>query len=161
MMAPLVVHGTAIAFHDDGILLRGAPGAGKSSLALQLIDTDGFGTGHDPLRAVLIADDQVCITQSASGPSLSAPKVLAGLLEIRGIGIVTVPYRLHARLVMAVDLVSKDIIQRLPDPASTDIGGQVLPLFRIDAHEPAAAARLRSAYCSVLQASGNRLGSPV
>jgi serine kinase of HPr protein (carbohydrate metabolism regulator) len=143
------VHGTAVAFGEQGILIRGAPGSGKSSLALQLIDAPGFGIGGDLLRAQLVADDQVQISQSSGVLAVSAPENLSGLLEIRGVGLITVSCVASARLVMIADLVPQTQIERLPEPLdlACELAGVMLPRIRIDAAFANAAARLRAAFC--------------
>lgn len=113
------------------VLLRGAPGAGKSDLGLRLID-DG---------ARLVADDQVEI----AGPSpltATAPSAIAGLLEIRGIGPVALPTETQARLVAIVDLAPQSDIERLPEPATTRIEDADLPLWRIDPFCASAVAKI-------------------
>ena len=67
------VHATAIAFGNRGVLIRGAPGSGKSELALRMIDNLGFGRGTKPLRAKLIADDQVLLAREGSEIVMRAP----------------------------------------------------------------------------------------
>lgn len=72
---------SAVAIGERALLLEGPPGSGKSSLALALIDRG----------AVLIGDDGVRLTRE--GPRLLAhpPPRTAGLLEVRGVGLVTLP----------------------------------------------------------------------
>lgn len=93
-------HGSAAARDGMGVLLLGAPGSGKSDLALRLIDR-GFR---------LIADDQVCL----NGLLASAPAALAGLIEVRGLGLMRLPHA-PAPLVMVVQLDAAPA--RLPEPA--------------------------------------------
>jgi HPr kinase/phosphorylase len=107
------MHGTCVAREGQAVLLEGPPGAGKSDLALRLIDR-GF---------VLVADDQVVV----DGLQASPPERLAGLLEIRGLGLVRLPYVRAATLRLAVTLAA---MPRLPDPARHD--RLDLPLVRID-----------------------------
>jgi HPr kinase/phosphorylase len=108
---------SAAARDGAGILLLGPPGAGKSDLVLRLLDI-GFS---------LIADDQVLI----QGHHASPPASLAGLLEVRGLGIVRLPH-VTADLVLAIRLKPGE---RLPAPAR--LSGLDLPLINLD---PAAAS---------------------
>jgi HPr kinase/phosphorylase len=94
-------------------LLLGPSGAGKSDLLLRLLDY-GF---------VLVADDQVCIVERVA----TAPVALAGLLEVRGLGIVKLPFIRNCQLVLAVELVRSS---RLPHPVQHF--PTKLPLVQID-----------------------------
>ena len=76
------VHATCVALRAGrswrGVLLRGPSGAGKSDLALRLVEGGGR----------LVADDQTALVPQGSGLVASPPGTLAGLLEVRGVGIV-------------------------------------------------------------------------
>ncbi len=78
--APVQVHASAVTIGDSGVLLRGPSGSGKSDLALRLIDGG----------ARLVADDRVDIYQTRDGLMMAPPESLAGLLEVRGLGIADV-----------------------------------------------------------------------
>lgn len=90
---------------DAGVLLLGKSGAGKSDLALRLI-AEG---------AVLVADDRCDLYITADALHARAPLTLAGLLEIRGVGIVTVPSICEARIALCVRCVSPEEVTRLPE----------------------------------------------
>ena len=143
-----LIHGTCIAFDAKGILLLGPPGAGKSSLALRLMDEPGFGISGKLKPATLVADDQVILRRDQTRLMAYPPPVLSGLLEIRGIGIVPVTHLHEAEIVLVADLVPVTEIERLPDSAQTHTSllNIDLPRVRIDASLAAAAARLRAAF---------------
>ena len=82
------VHGTCVAVAGVGVLLRGPPGSGKSDLALRLIDRG----------AELVADDRVTLRREDDGIVASAPASLAGLIEVRGVGVARVPAIARARV---------------------------------------------------------------
>jgi UPF0042 nucleotide-binding protein len=85
-----ILHATCICLEGQGILLRGPSGSGKSDLALRLIDRG----------ALLIADDLVALAMDADGVQASLPagrERFAGALEVRGIGILSVPHAAGAR----------------------------------------------------------------
>lgn len=108
-----------------GVLLIGPPGSGKSDLALRLRDR-GFS---------LVADDRVDIQDCLASP----PASLAGLLEVRGLGIVRLPFVTSARLALVVQL-GCDLAERLPRPAShPDIN---LPVIRLNAAAASAPERV-------------------
>ena len=141
------VHATCIALQAGGkswhgVLLRGPSGAGKSDFALRLVDAG----------AKLVADDQTALIRR--GPTVvgSPPGTLAGLLEVRGIGIVKVgPSRLLARVPIAllVDLVPPDRIERMPEPARESLLGIDLPVVALTPFEASAPAKLRLALAQI------------
>ena len=131
----LLVHGTAVAIDGGAVLLRGPSGRGKSDLALRLIDAG----------ARLVADDQVLLQRTGMQVLARAPAVLAGLLEIRGVGIVAVDALPVAPLALIVDLVLSDAIERLPERRIETVLGLAVPLIALAPFEASAAAKLRFA----------------
>src|SRR5262245_40783589 len=105
MTDPLLVHATAIAMGGDAVLLRGPPGAGKSDLALRLIEGG----------ACLLADDQALLQRVDNRIIVRAPAAIAGLIEVRGIGILQVDSLEEAPLALIVDLVPSAQVERIPD----------------------------------------------
>ena len=90
-----IVHATCVAISAQGLLLIGPSGAGKSQLAHRLI-----GRG-----AWLIADDQTILTANrANLLTASCPPGIRGRLEIRGLGIVSVPTQSAAPIQLVLDL---------------------------------------------------------
>jgi HPr kinase/phosphorylase len=125
-----------------GILLRGPSGSGKSDLALRLIDGG----------ARLVADDQTELRRSGSGLVASAPAAIAGLLEIRGIGIVRCPAAASAPLRLVVDLVPSESIERLPEARSCRYLDCDIPLIALAPFEASAPAKLRFAVRDAISA---------
>lgn len=139
-----LVHGTCVAFGKRAGLLRGGSAAGKSDLALRFIALPPEG-GLEPR---LVADDQVWVEARKSGELAAyAPPTIAGKLEVRGLGIMEVPYVASAQLVLAVDLVPAEDVPRMPPEPweQTVIAGVSLPLLRLAAFEPSAALKLKLA----------------
>lgn len=133
------IHGTCVSFpliEEAGlcaaVLLRGPSGAGKSDLALRLID-DG---------AMLVADDQVEIDQRDDMLIATSPQTTAGLLEVRGVGLVRLPASPAARLVAVIDLAPSTEIERMPQDQAVEISGRMLPRWRLDAFEASAMAKI-------------------
>jgi len=123
------LHATAIALGPQGALFLGASGSGKSELALALI----------ALGAELISDDLVRVTKGAEGwPMLSGPGRMAGVIEARGVGLLTVRHRAEAPLSLIVDL-DRVETARLPALVTTPVFDQPIPvLSRVDSlHFPA------------------------
>jgi len=121
------IHGSCASRSGDGVLVVGPSGAGKSDLVLRLL-----ARGFD-----LVADDRVIVEAGTARP---AP-ALAGLLEVRGIGIMRVPYVASTRLVLVVEL--GDAATRLPLPAQhADLQ---LPALQLDASAASAPERVAMA----------------
>ena len=123
------VHASAVLAGARAVLIRGPSGSGKSRLALSLVEAAGAGT----LRfARLIGDDRVYL-EAADGRLLVRPaEALAGLIEIRGVGIRKLPHEPSAVVGLVVDLAAADA-ERLPD---TDrqyavIAGVTLPRLAV------------------------------
>ena len=89
-----IVHATTVACQGSAVLLRGAPGAGKSDLALRLLTSCQTPILASPF--MLVADDQTVLRRDGSRLVASPPETLAGLLEVRGVGIVPLPFAAEA-----------------------------------------------------------------
>jgi HPr kinase/phosphorylase len=147
----LNVHATCICFDGKAVLIRGASGSGKSSLALQLLESVGTGLGAQALQAQLVADDQTVLVVREKVLFASPPQTLAGLLEVRGQNIKRLPYDEDVPVVLVVDLRPAQEIERLPEEAHlvTEILGVKVACVAIDTAHPSAAARLRVAFVRV------------
>ena len=130
-----LVHASCVAVDGGGVLLLGPSGSGKSDLALRLIDGG----------AVLVADDQVEIRAAGGRLEAAPPDALAGRIEVRGLGILALPWRASAPLVLAAELLVGGRPERLPEPARRRFEGIDLPLVRLAPFDASAAARLRLA----------------
>ena len=149
-----LLHATCLEIGGCGVLILGVPGSGKSDLALRLIDEPGRGTGLEAMTARLVADDQVAITRRGDRLFASPPASLAGLIEVRGLGIVAVEHAPEAELRLAVRLAAASRIDRLPETGATwtllDIP---VPQIAVDAAAASAPARLRAGLCEILRSS--------
>ena len=132
----VLVHATAIAIEGDAILLRGPSGAGKSDLALRLIDGG----------ARLIADDQALLQRAHNHVLVRAPAEIAGLIEVRGVGVLQFDPLNEAPLALVVDLVPLMEIERIPDNRFEVVLGLAIPLIALAPFEASAAAKLRLAW---------------
>ena len=117
-----LIHGTCIAIGSCGVLLRGASGSGKSDLALRLL-------GRTYLDARLVADDQIQLSRRGTELWARAPASIAGLLEVRGVGIVRLDALEEARLRLILDLSDAADVPRMPEAATCTIDGVDLPLY--------------------------------
>lgn len=116
------IHGTAIVLGTTGLLLRGVSGAGKSLLALALLER--WALRGEP--AGLVADDRVALSVVDGAIVMAAPEPIVGLIELRGRGILTRPYHGPAALHLVIDLV--DALVRMPEETAfaTEILGVTL-----------------------------------
>lgn len=132
------IHASCVAIGRSGVLLLGKSDAGKSDLALRLID-DG---------AVLVADDRTLLSLAKGALYARAPASIAGLLEVRGLGILRFPARSKVRVALAVHLGREGA--RLPaphfyrPPASLTLRIPV-PEIQLDARHAATPAKIRAA----------------
>jgi serine kinase of HPr protein (carbohydrate metabolism regulator) len=133
--AKTLLHATTVAIDGHAVVIRGAAGSGKSDLALRLIDRG----------AVLIADDQTALRRQGATLRASAPATIAGQLEARGLGVVTLPAVADVAVRLVVDLVPPQLIERLPRPASETLLGVKVPLLLLAPFEGSATAKLRRA----------------
>jgi serine kinase of HPr protein (carbohydrate metabolism regulator) len=124
-----------VALDGRAVLLRGASGAGKSDLALRLIDAG----------ACLVADDQSELARAGDGIVVRAPPAIAGLIEVRGIGIIRLKPVAEAPLSLVADLVPPDAIDRIPSARLERILGLDFPLIAVAPFEASAPAKLRLA----------------
>jgi HPr kinase/phosphorylase len=137
---PPTIHASAVLVGSAGILIRGEPASGKSALALALIE--------DPRGdAVLIADDRVAISARADAVIAAPPASLAGLIEVRGIGIVRRPFRTDVPIRLVVDLLPPGACPRIPDERDrvAKLCGRLLPRLTVPIGAADAALRVRVA----------------
>jgi len=128
------IHATCITIDGNGVLICGASGSGKSDLALRLIDGG----------AELVSDDRVNLS-SDDGLVAMPPETIAGLLEVRGVGILRLEYCDKSPVRLVVDLQEIDTIERLPAPESKLILGHAIPRLKLFAFESSAPAKVRLA----------------
>jgi hypothetical protein len=132
------IHASCVAIGQKGVLILGESGAGKSDLALRLIDEG----------AKLVADDRVELYAVRGALCARAPKSIAGLIEVRGLGVIALPCRKSIALALAVKLGAT--AKRLPDPAfyappAPLTMNKSLPLILLDGVQSSAPARIRLA----------------
>lgn len=115
---PEVIHASCVAQGGRAVLIRGASGAGKSSLALELMARG----------AELVADDRVILTREGGALIARAPETLAGMIEARGVGILNARPAGSAPVALVVDLDHLET-DRLPPQRSTNLLGVSLTLL--------------------------------
>jgi len=126
------LHSTSVVLDDNGVLIIGDSGLGKSDLALRLIDEG----------ATLISDDITICKKKIDGIFLSGPIETKGLLEVREVGIITVPFVDGIRLKMVVKLTEKNL-NRMPKKNFTKVLGVKFPLLVIDGKSSSAVVKVK------------------
>ena len=124
-------HASAVLIGPNAALIRGPAGSGKSQLAWQLLQ------GGLPF-ARLVADDRAHIEARAGRLLVRPAPSLAGLIEIRGLGIRHLPYEPVAAVGLVVDLAAADA-GRLParEAGQTALEGVTLPRLAVAAGQSA------------------------
>ena len=123
--APRTVHASAVKVGDQAVVIRGPSGSGKSRLAWALILAGR--AGQIP-PAELISDDRVFMEPDHGRLVVRRVPELAGMIEIRGLGLRRIASTAAAAAGLVVDLEAPDAA-RMPETASlrTEIGGVQLP----------------------------------
>lgn len=139
MTVPELVHATVVARATPAgwraVLIRGASGTGKSDLALRLCAAGWR----------LVGDDYVRLWRSGDGVFAAPAEPLEGRIEIRGLGIRPLGWRAPARVVLAVEAVAPDVVDRLPEAAADRFAGLELPLLRLALLEGSTVAKVAAA----------------
>ncbi len=123
MSPPGNLHGTAVVLGDKGILITGRSGAGKTALALALIDR-WRGTGR---FARLVSDDQCMARPAGRGLLLEAPPAIEGLVEIHGLGPRPCLAENRAVIDLVVHLAEEAMAPRYQEAGVTTIAGVPVP----------------------------------
>ena len=131
--ADALVHASCVAIGGRAVLLAGGSGAGKSDLALRLIDRG----------AALVSDDYTELRLSGGRLLARAPATIMGRIELRGVGIVELPAATDVPVCLYADLDSPP--ERLPDTAAVRLAGRDIPRVALSALEPSAPLKLEYA----------------
>lgn len=105
------LHATTVAIGGQAVVIEGRSGAGKSDLAMRLIDRG----------ATLVSDDRSLVVRAGDRLLAKAPALHAGRIEVRGLGIVTVAHVSDVPVALVVRLADED--QRMPERRVRRIAG--------------------------------------
>jgi len=145
----MLQHGSCASSGGAGVLFLGRPGSGKSDLLLRMMQRGWQ----------LVADDQVALSEVEGSLEAEAPAELAGMLEVRGVGLFQgLPYA-PAVLRLAVLLVGRDEVPRLPEPRRFDALGLQLPLLALHPFDCSAPAKIELALGAAEARLGLRAGA--
>lgn len=134
MTAPVTHQATCVAIGGRAVLIEGAPGSGKSSLALALIDRG----------ARLVGDDGVTLTMDGGILMAAPPPHTAGLLEVRNVGLVPCPALARAPVALVL-LLDRDAPRFIDAAERTVRAGMALPLVRLWPDSPVLPLRAEAA----------------
>ena len=126
------LHATSVAMEDNGVAIFGDPGSGKSDLALRLIDSG----------ATLISDDITVFSKLEKNINLFGIENTKGLLEVREVGIITVPYIEGIKLKLVVRLTDK-LIERIPKKNQINLLGLKFPKLEINGKNSSSVAKIK------------------
>ena len=127
------IHASTIAIGGHAVLIEGPSGAGKSDLALRLIDRG----------AVLVSDDYTVLSASQDILLASPPSTIAGRMEVRGIGIVSMAHAAPVPVALLVRLAER--VERLPEAESRWFEGVPVPVIALDPHQASAPIKVELA----------------
>ena len=128
------LHATTVSIKGHGIMIEGVSGAGKSDLALRLIDRG----------AVLVSDDYSIVQRRDGHIFASPPTTIAGKIEVRGIGIVEMPHATETPVALLVAL--GEPAARLPEPGQArTVLGIDIPLLALDGREASTPVKIELA----------------
>lgn len=133
------VHASLLALDGRGVVFVGGAGSGKSSALLRLLRRPD---------AQLVADDRVVLTARNGAAWGQASPVLAGQVEVRGVGVVRLPYLDACAIALVVALVTPAAVPRLAPEAywaETPPDCAPVPEIALSLEDPAFEARLRVA----------------
>jgi serine kinase of HPr protein (carbohydrate metabolism regulator) len=133
------LHATCIAINGAAILIMGASGRGKSDLALRLIDRG----------AQLVSDDYTDVLRDGDTLRAAPPSTITGKIEVRGIGIIEMPYVRDIPVALMIDL--DGVVERMPLPNQTTmIAGLPIASITLAAHDASTPIKVELALKQVI-----------
>jgi HPr kinase/phosphorylase len=132
----MLINATCIAIENKGVLIAGPAGAGKSDLALRLIDAG----------AQLVADDQTELKIEKNGLIASAPSSIRGLFEMRHVGLIEMPRIAKTKIALYVELtLLHEKLERLPEYEDMFLLEHAVRRLKLPAFASSTPAKIRAA----------------
>jgi serine kinase of HPr protein (carbohydrate metabolism regulator) len=129
----ITIHASCVAIGGRAVLIAGKSGAGKSDLALRLIDRG----------AALISDDYTLLERRGADLLARPPVTIAGKIELRGVGLIEMDHGSEAPVALMIDL---DLTpERLPEPQTRELCGVPVPVIGLNGLEPSAPIKVEAA----------------
>lgn len=120
------IHASCVLVGESGVLIRGAAGVGKSTLAVALIEA----AASRGVFARLVGDDRMMLSPSGGRLIARPHPAIAGLVERRGLGLTPLPAAAGAVIRLVVDL-TPEASPRLPEPEAMVVSVSGLSLPRL------------------------------
>jgi len=132
----MLIHASCVAIENKGVLIAGLAGAGKSDLALRLIDSG----------AQLVADDQTLLRFDNNQLMASPPSAIEGLFEVRHVGLMKMPYLASAPVALYIEVMPPpEKLERLPEADSILLLDHPVPRLRLPSFAASTPAKIRAA----------------
>ncbi len=127
------LHASTVAIDGRAVLIEGRSGSGKSDLALRLIDRG----------ATLVSDDYTLVVRRDGALRAKAPATIAGKMEVRGVGIVTMPTVEDVPVALIVRLDGE--VMRMPERRLRRVAGVAVREIALDPFTASAAIKVELA----------------
>lgn len=120
-----MLHASTVAIGGRAVLIEGLSGAGKSDLALRLIDRG----------AMLVSDDYTMLRKDGEQLVASAAPNIAGKIEVRGVGVVAMPHIDNVPVALIVTLGDLQPDRIPEDDRRRMVSGVAVPSIALRAFE--------------------------
>ncbi len=120
-------HACALQINQTGILIKGQSGSGKTSLMMGLLER----AKQENTNGFLVADDQVSLIRENDNLIAITPKQIAGMVEIRGFGIVNYEYKKNCEINLVAEIIEDEAMERMPHQKFWEHQSIKVPLVQV------------------------------